>query len=166
MEIAELYNLLALAALLICKVIIICLIFFYCCRRKTSTNQSRPDLVDIANQTEDNVETAKNEDVSAIQNDIPPSYSALVLKADPPEYLDSILNEELNPELNPDWSADLENGEVKPEVAEVITRSRHNSIVPVQTEELANSIFRTNFITRRNSEATPVSPHIAFWIGV
>jgi hypothetical protein len=102
MEPTELYNLIALGGLLLCKVILLVLIFFYCCRKKKNATaaatvtsaRSSPrvaTVADTANQTE---EDCKN------KGDIPPTYSAIMLQIDPPEYLDSILNEDLNPVLN------------------------------------------------------------------
>ena len=112
----EVYNLIALAGLLLGKAGLLLLIVYYCCKRKPDMPAARQQQ-DSGNQTDPDLE----------KGDIPPTYSTLVLKVDPPDYLDSVMNEEINPELNKDWAEHMEKGAVSPEVKEVIARSRQNS---------------------------------------
>ncbi|CAB4055884.1 MRT4 [Lepeophtheirus salmonis] len=78
---------------------------------------------------EGNFEDKKFQNNVRESNDLPPSYSDLMDNKDPPIYIASILNEEINPELNKEWATDLENHVVKPEIEDVIQRSRTNSFV-------------------------------------
>ena len=118
----ELYNLIALAGLLLGKVALLLLIAYYCCKRKFRNRQ--PDASTGGGTQDSGIQTEDPEEAKA---DIPPTYSTLVLKVDPPEYLDSVMNEELNPELNKDWAERLQKGAVSPVVSEIIERSRQNS---------------------------------------
>ena len=60
-----------------------------------------------------------------VQEDKPPAYDEIVLRVDPPTFMESMINAQLNPEVNKNWHQDLL---VDPEVAIVITKSRQASI--------------------------------------
>ena len=67
-------------------------------------------------------------------DDIPPSYSDIVLRSDPPEYKESIFNEQINPEINKKWALDIQRKSVAPEVEEAISRSREVSLCVPEDE--------------------------------
>lgn len=140
----EVYNLVALAGLLFGKAVLFFLIIYYCCKRRESNGAEGADGATAADAA----------------TDLPPTYSTVVLKTEPPEYLDSILNEELNPEINKEWAVDLEKGAVDPEVAEVIVRSRSNSMAHSHRRREGGEESATEAAQQR---ASPVG---AYWIGV
>ena len=52
--------------------------------------------------------------------DKPPDFKAIVLREDPPNYLESMMNEQINPEFNKNWAKDLHEKSVSPEVDEAM----------------------------------------------
>ena len=44
------------------------------------------------------------------------------MKSDPPDYFESIVNQEINPQLNKNWAKHLHEKSVAPEIDEVINR--------------------------------------------
>ena len=60
--------------------------------------------------------------------DKPPDFKAIVLREEPPTYLESMMNEQINPELNKNWAKDLHEKTVSLEVDEAISRSRAASV--------------------------------------
>ena len=60
--------------------------------------------------------------------DKPPDFKAIVLREEPPTYLESMMNEQINPELNKNWAKDLHEKAVSLEVDEAISRSRAASV--------------------------------------
>ena len=63
--------------------------------------------------------------------DKPPDFKAIVLREDPPNYLESMMNEQINPEFNKNWAKDLHEKSVSPEVDEAISRSRAASLCSI-----------------------------------
>ena len=57
--------------------------------------------------------------------DEPPNYKAIVMKIDPPDYFESIVNQEINPQLNKNWAKHLHEKSVAPEIDAVINRYIH-----------------------------------------
>ena len=100
---SELHNLIALAGLLLGKVILLVLIIYYCCKKPVGAQTTLNNNQRSAESQTDNLELVKA--------DVPPSYNKVVLADDPPEYMESKMQEELNPEMNKDWAVDLQKGQ-------------------------------------------------------
>lgn len=62
-----------------------------------------------------------------LKGDIPPTYSQIVLRKDPPNYDESVM-QEVNPEDNPEWGQDLEEGKVSQEVKERIAKKVDSAV--------------------------------------
>ena len=60
--------------------------------------------------------------------DQPPEYKSVVLRKEPPTFLESMINEQINPSINHNWAKDLEAKSVSEEVDAAISRSREASI--------------------------------------
>lgn len=168
----EVYNMMALGGLMLGKLILFSIIIYYCCR---SRRQRTANTNDSADQTDD----------AHLKNDIPPTYSKVVLRVDPPEYIESVINEQINPELNKKWAEDLESGGVDPEIEEVIQRSRNNSITRTTSFEerpvggglgVPGVHGRRNTLStvdehrraghRQRTSSTTIPPVGAMWIGI
>ena len=54
--------------------------------------------------------------------DEPPNYKTIVSRTEPPNYIESIVNEEINPQFNKNWAKSLHEKLVPPEIDEIITR--------------------------------------------
>ena len=135
-------SVLAIGGLLLAKSVLLLLMVLLCCKRPSSR---REDAASEAVDTEASSEAAKEK---AVKGDVPPSYSFIMKDEKPPPYLDSVLNAAINPVVNRGWADDLDLKRVDPEVAEVVERSRTNSLVPGQSE---GQSVRSN---RRRSEIT------------
>lgn len=155
----EMYNLIALSGLLLGKSVLLLLILYYCCKKPIPNEEAttRATTADSADQTEEVV----------VKIDAPPSYTKVVLKTDPPCYLDSMMNAELNPEMNRSWARDLLLGRIDPELRDIVTRSRNNSICPnVPANATENRRASTASVLSANSMDQRPPPLGAFWIGV
>ena len=111
------YNVIAIVGLSLSQVFLIAIILYFCC--KDRIGQQRTDSAD------------QTEDLSRIElenMDQPPEYKSLVLRIDPPDFFESVINSQMNPELNPNWAKDLHEHKVDPKIDEVIIRSRSASI--------------------------------------
>ena len=58
--------------------------------------------------------------------DEPPNYKTIVSRTEPPNYIESIVNEEINPQFNKNWAKSLHEKLVPPEIDEIITRYIYN----------------------------------------
>ncbi|CAM6054396.1 unnamed protein product [Sphagnum tenellum] len=56
--------------------------------------------------------------------DNPPTYAQIVLRKEPPEYHESVM-QEINPETNPNWSADLLHADVRETISTKVQSQAH-----------------------------------------
>lgn len=160
----EVYNLIALAGLLIGKAILLIIIIYYCCKKRAAGGTRNTS--DSGDQTECG---------GVFSEDEPPTYKALTEDEKPPDFQLAILQEELSPENPENWKKDRV---LRPEIREIITRSRHNSICASTTvipPGIQQSDFRRNFHDSHynsGSGATNSSGNMdnrtvgVFWVGM
>ena len=70
--------------------------------------------------------------------DEPPNYKTIVSRTEPPNYIESIVNEEINPQFNKNWAKSLHEKLVPPEIDEIITRYTYAYQINVNRK---NAIF-------------------------
>ena len=68
------------------------------------------------------------------------------MKSDPPDYFESIVNQEINPQLNKNWAKHLHEKSVAPEIDEVINRYRFDRRI----YDLEFNYFKVKYFFRQN----------------
>ena len=130
------YNIMALVGLSLSQVLLFVIIIYFCCKDRIGRNRR-----DSADQTEDLPR------IELENMDQPPEYKSIVLRVDPPDFFESVINSQINPELNPNWAKDLHEHTVDPEIDEVINRSRSASICSINSTRLQDTDEPENLAT-------------------